>query len=250
MSHNYKLTIAYDGTLYSGWQVQPLGPTIQEMLQEKIAIILRREVVVIGSGRTDAGVHAMGQVAHFHYPEPLDLYRFHGSLNALLPSDIRVNEIIEVPLKFHAQYSAIGKIYHFHLHLSPVMDPFQRLYRLRVREKIDLSLLEAAAKLFVGTHDFTSFANEAHAGCAAHDAVRTIYRLDIVPQPGGVRLEFEGDGFLYKMVRNITGTLLEVASGKRPIDDINAIFAAKDRRRAGQAAAAQGLFLMHVHYPA
>lgn len=248
MPHNFKLTIAYDGTAYSGWQVQPNGPTIQEILQDKIAIVLRHEVKVIGSGRTDAGVHAMGQVAHFHFPDPIDLHRLQGSLNALLPTDIRVYEIIEVPLDFHAQYSATGKIYHFHLHLASVSDPFNYLYRWHVREKIDLGLLEAAAKLFIGTHDFTSFANEAHAGCAAHDPVRTLHRLDIVAQPGGVRLEFEGDGFLYKMVRNITGTLLEVAAGKRPVEEIKAIFAAKDRRKAGQAAPSQGLFLMQVHY--
>ena len=248
MPHNFKLTIAYDGTAYSGWQVQPNGLTIQEILQDKIAIVLRSEVKVIGSGRTDAGVHALGQVAHFHFPDPIDLYRLRGALNALLPTDIRVYEIVEVPLDFHAQYSATGKIYHFHLHLAPVSDPFNYLYRWHVREKIDLGLLEAAAKLFIGTHDFTSFANEAHAGCAAHDAVRTLHRLDIVAQPGGVRLEFEGDGFLYKMVRNITGTLLEVAAGKRPIDDIKTIFAAKDRRKAGQAAPPQGLFLVQVHY--
>ena len=114
---------------------------------------------------------------------------------------------------------------------------------------IDRPLLAKAAQLFVGKHDFTSFTNEAHLGPAAVDAVRTLYRLDVVEEEGGVRLEYEGDGFLYKMVRNITGTLIEVAAGKRPIEDIPALFEAKDRKLAGQAAPAHGLFLMHVNYP-
>jgi len=246
--HNYKLVIAYDGTAYRGWQVQPNGVTIQEVLQEKIAIILRHEITLIGSGRTDSGVHARGQVAHFHTPSSLDLFRFHHSLNALLPHDIRVLDIVEVPLEFHAQYKAIGKTYHYHLHLNPVMDPFKRFYCLHVHEKIDLDLLKRTAAQWVGTHDFTSFANEAHLGCAAHDAVRTLKRLDVVEQPGGVRLEFEADGFLYKMVRNLTGTLLDVAAHLIPEDEIPRIIPAKDRKRAGKAAPPHGLFLMHVEY--
>ncbi len=248
MLHNFKLTLAYDGTAYCGWQIQPNGVTIQEILQEKIALILRHQVTLIGSGRTDSGVHAAGQIAHFHYHDSIELFRFQGSLNALLPRDIRILAVEEVALDFHAQHSAKSKTYHYHMHLDHVLDPFIRLYRLHVKEKVDIDLMRKAARLFVGEHDFTSFANEAHSGSASQNAVRTMRRLDIVDQPGGVRLEFEADGFLYKMVRNITGTLLEVARGKRPIDDINKILAAKDRRYAGQAAPPQGLFLMHVQY--
>jgi tRNA pseudouridine38-40 synthase len=248
MAYNYKLTIAYDGTVYCGWQVQPNGIAIQEVLQKHISTILRAEVALIGSGRTDAGVHALGQVAHFHFPQPIDLYRFHGSLNGLLPADIRVKSIDAAAPDFHARYSAIGKTYHYHLHLDRVQNPFLRLYSLHVREKISLPLLKEAAKHFVGTHDFTSFANEAHTGCAAHDAVRTMRRLDIVDEEGGVRLEFEADGFLYKMVRTIVGTLLEIAAGKHSIEDILEIFASKDRRRAGKAVAPHGLFLVKVDY--
>lgn len=247
--HNYKLTIAYDGTAYCGWQVQPNGVAIQEVMQQKIAIILRKEVNLIGSGRTDSGVHAIEQVANFLFPNPVDLYRFHGSLNALLPKDIRVKEIIEVPAGFHSQYSAIQKTYHYHLHLDRVQDPFRRLYSLHVREKIDLQELIDASQFFLGTHDFTSFANEAHLGCASHDPVRTIHRLDVVGQPGGVRLEFEADGFLYKMVRNIVGTLLEIGAGKRSKDTLPTILSAKDRRLAGKSAPPQGLFLVRVDYP-
>lgn len=249
MPHNYKLNIAYDGTNYCGWQVQPNGLSIQEVLQKHLATIIRHPAHVTGSGRTDAGVHARGQVAHFHSDQPLNLRRLHHSLNGLLPGDIRVNSIEEVPLNFHARYSAIAKTYHYHLRLGHVQDPFQRLYSTQVHERLDLPLLKEAARHFLGTHDFSSLANEAHRGSASHDPVRTLYRLDVIEQDQNVRLEFEGNGFLYKMVRNIVGLLLDAASGKRPVGDIPAILAAKDRRQAGQAAPAQGLFLVQVRYP-
>lgn len=247
--HNYKLTIAYDGTEYCGWQVQPNGISIQQLIQEKISILLRNATTIIGSGRTDAGVHALGQIAHFHSAPILNLYRFHGSLNALLPPDIRILHIEEVPSSFHAQYSPIGKTYHYRLHLDHVQDPFKRLYSLHVREKIDLKNLKEAASLFLGTHDFTSFANEAHLGSASRDPIRTLKRLDAIEELGGIRLEFEGDGFLYKMVRNIVGTLLEIGAGKRSKDEVITILEAKDRKVAGQAAPPHGLFLVKVEYP-
>lgn len=249
MKFNYKMALAYDGTHYGGWQIQPNSPTIQQILQEKIALVLRSPVTVIGSGRTDAGVHATGQIAHFFHDKDIDLHRFFASINGLLPPDIRLKKVESAPTDFHAQHSAVAKTYHYYLRLNSVWDPFTRLYRLHVREKLDLSLLTEAAALFVGTHDFTSFTNEVHKGSAAHDPVRTLYRLDLVPIEEGLRLEFEGDGFLYKMVRNIVGTLLEIACGKRRIDEVPLIFEAKDRRRAGKAAAAHGLFLIDVKYP-
>lgn len=245
---NYKLDISYDGTNYCGWQIQPNGLSIQEVIQQNLALILRQEVTIIASGRTDAGVHALGQVANFHFPSPIDTYRLHGSINGLLPPDIRINTISEVSDAFHAQYSPKGKTYHYHLHLDRVQNPFKRLYSLHVREKTDLQALKNAAKLFVGTHDFTSFANEAHLGTVSRDPIRTLQRLDIIDQEGGVRLEFEADGFLYKMVRNIVGTLLDIGAGKMSQDDVKLIFENKDRRTAGKAAPPHGLFLMHVDY--
>lgn len=246
--YNYKLILAYDGTNYSGWQVQHNATSIQALVHDAIKTIVREDIVLIGSGRTDAGVHAMGQVAHFKTSVELDLYRFLGSLNGLLPRDIRVMNIASVPPNFHAQRSAISKTYYYHLYLDPVQDPFRRLYSLHVQKKLDIDLLKEAAQHFVGKHDFSSFANEAHLGSASRDAVRHIYRLDIVREPGGVRLEFQGDGFLYKMVRNIVGTLLEVTSGKRKIEEIREILAARNRTKAGPAAPPHGLFLMHVEY--
>lgn len=246
--YNYKLTIAYDGTHYCGWQIQPNGVTIQQTIQEKISVILRCPVVLIGSGRTDAGVHARGQVAHFRAEQLIDLGKFLVSINALLPRDIRVLFVERADLSFHAQYSATGKIYHYHLYLDKVMDPFKRLYCWHLHHPVDVDLLMQAAKLFVGTHDFTSFSNEAHSGSASRDPIRTLQRLDVVREIGGIRLELEADGFLYKMVRNIVGVLTEVAGGKKCLDDIPRIFEAKDRRLAGKAVPPEGLFLMHVKY--
>lgn len=246
--HNYKLIIAYDGTHYSGWQIQPNATSIQELIQRAIKTIIRQEVTLIGSGRTDSGVHALGQVAHFKCNADIDLHRFLASINGLLPRDIRVLEASTAPLEFHAQRSAARKTYHYHLCLNRIQNPFKRLYSWHLHEQIDLILLQNTAKLFVGTHDFTSFANEAHAGCAAHDPVRTIEQINLISEESGVCLEFTADGFLYKMVRNIVGTLVEVASGKFSKDDISKIFAAKDRRLAGRAAPPHGLFLMHVDY--
>lgn len=246
----YKLTLTYDGTRYSGWQIQPNAPSIQQCLQEALATFLSGEnIAVIGSGRTDAGVHAINQVAHFKTQHELNPNRLLLALNGLLPRDIRVKKVEIAPLTFHSQCSAIGKEYHYYLYLERVLDPFRRLYCWHVLRKLDVALLHEAATLFIGTHDFTSFANEPHAGSVAKNPVRTIYRLSICPAEGGLRLEFEGNGFLYKMVRNIVGTLIEVASHRLTIADLIAIFEAKDRRTAGRAAPPQGLFLMRVDYP-
>jgi tRNA pseudouridine38-40 synthase len=246
--HKYKMTIAYDGTVYCGWQIQPNGPSIQEKLQEILSVLTKQPAGVTGSGRTDAGVHALGQVAHFEVPLEIDIYRFLNSLNAMLPKNIRVKAIEKVPADFHARYSAVSKTYHYHLSFERFQNPFTRLYCWQFLDKIDQSLIIEAARYFLGTHDFTSFANEAHHGSASRDAVRTMQRLDVVEQEGGVRLEFQADGFLYKMVRNITGTLLEVASGKRPLTDIPHLLKTKDRRQSGMSAPPQGLFLVKVDY--
>jgi tRNA pseudouridine38-40 synthase len=246
----YKLILAYDGTRYSGWQIQPNAPSIQQHLQEALASLLGGEhIAVIGSGRTDAGVHALNQVAHFKTEHEFTPNRLLLALNGLLPRDIRIKQVELAPLHFHSQYSAVGKEYHYHLYLERIMDPFRRLYCWHVLRKLDLVLLQEAAPLFVGTHDFTSFANEPHGGAVAKNPIRTLYRLNIVPTEGGVRLEFEGNGFLYKMVRNIVGTLVDVASRRLTLAEVISIFEAKDRRRAGHAAPPQGLFLMRVDYP-
>jgi tRNA pseudouridine38-40 synthase len=246
--HKFKLIIAYDGTHYGGWQIQPNSTTIQELLQKALTTALRHEVHLVGSGRTDAGVHARAQVAHFTTDTSFDILTLLRSINGLLPPDIRVFHLEPTTDEFHARYSATGKIYHYHLHLERYHDPFKRLYSTHIRYPIDQELLKQAALLFLGTHDFTSFANEAHRGSAANNPIKTLRRLDILEEPGGIRLEFEGDGFLYKMVRNIVGTLLEVASHKRALEEIPKLFTEKNRTLADTAAPPQGLFLHKVLY--
>ena len=244
----YKMIIAYDGANYGGWQIQTNAISIQALIEQALSTILREPISLIGSGRTDAGVHALGQAAHFSSPSQIDIAKTLASLNGLLPTDIRILSLEQAPLNYHARYSATAKTYHYRLHLSSIPDPFKRRYAYRVPHPVDLSTLKETAAQFIGTHDFSSFANEATRGAASKDAVRTLHRLDVVEEEGGVRLEFEGDGFLYKMVRNITGTLLDVCAGKIAKDQIPAILAAKDRRCAGSAAPPHGLFLVDVRY--
>lgn len=247
--YKYFLTIAYDGTRYGGWQVQHNALSIQGTIQLVLQTILQMPIALSGSGRTDAGVHALEQTAHFTLKKWIDLDKTFASVNRLLPADIRILSLSRAPADFHARYSATSKIYHYHLHLDAIADPFKRLYAYQPHHKVDLNLLKKCAAYFVGTHDFTSFSHQAHQGSAAHDPVRELYRLEVKDEPGGVRLEFEGNGFLYKMVRNIVGTLLDVCSGKIEEGDIQKIMAAKDRRLAGKTAPPEGLFLVKVHYP-
>ena len=246
---NIRLTIAYQGTNYAGWQVQPNQPSVQGTIEAALNTLTGESIRIHGAGRTDAGVHAIGQVAHFACEEKIDEKRFILGLNALLPRDIAVKEIDLVEASFHARYSACNKVYHYHIYLEKFRNPFSYPYHWSLPYRIDLDLLHQATQCFIGRHDFTSFANEQNAGAAKKNPIRTIHRLDAIREEGGVRLEFEGESFLYKMVRNITGTLIDVARKKRPIGDIPEIFGAKDRRKASSAAPACGLFLVRVDYP-
>lgn len=245
--NKYKIVIAYDGTNYGGWQVQPNSISIQTLVQKALETVTRHPIELTGAGRTDAGVHALGQTAHFSCNTG-DMQKLLHSVNCLLPAEIRLREIDQVPEDFHARYSAKGKIYHYHLHLDRVLDPFKRLYSFHVFDKVSIPLFKEAALAFVGTHDFLSFANESHKGSASIDAVRTLKRLDVIEEKGGIRLEFEGDGFLYKMVRNIVGTLIDVAAKRIPIERVPEILKEKDRKKAGFTAPAHGLFLIRVLY--
>ena len=244
----YKLIIAYDGTNYCGWQVQSNGPSIQAILSNAIETVVRHPIYLQGSGRTDSGVHAKGQVAHFDAYSITDTKKTLNSINALLPNDIRVFSLEQVDDSFHARYSVKQKTYHYHLHLDPVTDPIHFPYRHHIKEKIDKELLITGTKLFLGTHDFTSFANNALNNSAAHDSIRTLSRFEPVEQPGGLRLELTSDGFLYKMVRNLVGTLIDLSAGRFTPEQIPEIIAAKNRSKAGIAAPSHALFLMHVQY--
>lgn len=244
----YKLTLSYDGTNYSGWQTQKGSVSIQEILQKTLFTFLREKIALTSASRTDAGVHAIGQSAHFSTTITLDPCRFIYTLNALLPKDIRAKNITPVDNTFHARYSALSKRYSYFLNLNHTQMPFQRFYSYHFPYKIDMPCLKEAALLFIGEKDFTSFSNEAHRGAAANKPVKKLFKLDLVEQGTTLRLDFEGDGFLYKMVRNIVGTLLDVACHKLAPSDIEKIFIAKDRKKAGRCAPPHGLFLVEVKY--
>lgn len=222
----YKLTLSYDGTSYGGWQIQPNTVTIQQVLEETLSQLLNQQTHVRGSGRTDAGVHAVAQTAHFTTDRPPPSVH---SLNALLPPDIRILDLQPVDPSFHACYSATGKIYHYNLDLSSVHDPFTRPYALHIRRSLDLDRLQEAIPLLIGTHDFASFANT---GSSVKTTTRTLYTITLSRHAHLFRLTFHGNGFLYKMVRNLTQTLLHVASHKLKPHDIPPLLAACDRRLA------------------
>lgn len=246
--YRYKMIISYDGTHYCGWQIQPNAVSIQEEIEKALYRMFQKVIRIHSAGRTDAGVHAMGQVCHFNIEKsiiPEDLQR---SLNGLLPHDIRIKEIEEVDLEFHARFSAKSKSYHYHIWLDPVRDPFWRHFSYYEKRRISFVRLKQAAKLFEGTHDFSSFANCRDGRDKAVNPIRTIDKVRVVRQRGGVRIEFYGKSFLYKMVRNMVGAILEVASGKASLEDIETIFAAKDRKQAFKAIPPEGLFLMEVRY--
>lgn len=245
----YKIIIAYDGTGYSGWQTQPNAITIQEKIEDALFQITQQKVRVIGSGRTDAGVHAEHQVAHFTLEKELATFAVKQALNGILPQDIRIFQVDLAPQEFHAQKSALRKTYHYFITLGDVCSPFFHRTSWQIRQKLHLQLMEQAAKYFVGEHDFSSFANEQFKGACGKNPVRNLYRLDICQWDFGIRLEFEGNGFLYKMVRNIVGALVAVGKGKMPPEEIPILLGKKDRTQAPLAAPAKGLFLKDVYYP-
>lgn len=244
----YKILISYDGTDYCGWQIQPNGLSIQECIQTALEKILGSKTTIYGAGRTDAGVHAMGQMAHFSTPINISANAIIKGLNGLIPQDIRILYAEESEPDFHARFSAQEKTYLYRVHTTPVQLPFERRFALHYTYPIDLKKLENALHYFIGTHNFLSFTNENTEGPAHVNPIRTLYELALTPTPQGFTLLFRGDGFLYKMVRNITGTLLDIARGKIPVDAPLAIFASKDRRRAMATAPPHGLTLQSIKY--
>lgn len=250
--YTWRLTIAYDGTEYSGWQIQPQGTTIQGELVRVLSQVLQCPISVIGSGRTDAGVHATAQVAHFRTEKELEPQKLLRTLNGLLRYDIRILHCEQAPAEFHALYTAQSKEYHYHLWLDPVLDPTLYRYRWHIQRPLDQVRLQKGLSQLLGTHDFSALANENNRGAAGVNACRTLTKAELVEQVGGIRIELASNGFLYKMVRNIVGTLVNGAlvGSKRPeyIDHITEILQSKDRRKAGKAAPAKGLFLHQVTY--
>ncbi len=238
----FKIRLAYDGTEYGGWQIQPNAPTIQETIEKVLQKITGRPISVTGSGRTDAGVHANGQVAHFILEEKEISLK---SLNSLLPGDIRIFSLEEVPPTFHARFSAKEKTYLYHVTTNKVQSPFQRRYALHNTFALDIDKILNAIPYFIGTKNFASFANELSPSRNPH---KTLHELAFIKTETGFILKFRGDGFLYKMVRNITGTLLDIGRGKLDAKSLPSIFDSKSRSFAGKTAPPHALFLEGVLY--
>jgi tRNA pseudouridine38-40 synthase len=274
-----KLVIQYVGSRYCGWQVQPNGLTIQAILQDLLEKTLGEKTTVIGAGRTDSGVHALGQVAHFKTSHSMDLETLHRALNAQLPEDIAVLAAEEVDADFHAQKNATAKTYLYLILVSRQKNPFLRPYAWRLFGEFNQSAMRQCLEMIVGAHDFKAF-------CAADGGAKTstrhIYsaRLQVFPlsemehqlvklvglgnfqgplevlnhhHPDRMArlwaLSFRGNGFLKHMVRNLVGTIVEVGQGKRSVEEFQQVLAGKDRRQAGPTAPPQGLFLLNVEYP-
>lgn len=247
MSYKKKIIIAYDGTEFGGWQKQPQRTTIQELLENALSHITQERIPIIGAGRTDAGVHARRQVAHFTLKKPLSDKVCIQGLNTLIPKDIRVVSAEDVPDSFHAQYGAKEKIYHYTLSTTPVPCPLQRRFALHFVHTLDLSLIQSAIERLVGTHDFCSLAN-VDPSSKAKSTVRTLYSIDLTERTDSLTFIFRGSGFLYKMVRNLMGLLLEVGQNRFSLDQIPALLTARDRRAAPKCVAAHGLCLHDVIY--
>jgi tRNA pseudouridine38-40 synthase len=238
---------AYEGTDFSGWQSQPDGNAVQDHLERRLATLLGQPVRVHGSGRTDAGVHARGQVFHFeaawrHGPE-----RLSAALAAGLPPALQVQTVREVDPAFHARFSATGKIYHYTLLPGGAADPFNRRYVWALPRPLDLGAMQAAAAALRGRRDFRAFS--AFGGEERPDTVRDLRRLDLVTEGRTLRVEAEADGFLYKMVRSLVGALVATGQGKLAPERIPALLAARVREPVIGTAPAQGLCLMRVFYP-
>lgn len=244
--NNYKMTIAYDGSRYKGWQRLGDGEnSIQGKIETVLSRLLKKEIQIIGSGRTDAGVHARGQVANFHCKKTLEMDVFLGELNHYLPEDISIVSLDKVDDKFHARYNAQSKTYRYYILQKGVHDPFVRKYALHIPEFLDIEAMEEAAGMVVGEHDFTTFTN---AKSKKKSMVRCIDRLDIFPEDDYLVLEFEGNGFLHNMVRRLTGTLIQIGLNQVQPSAMKKYLEAKDRRKVTYVAESKGLFLQSVKY--
>lgn len=241
---NLKLTIQYDGTKYCGWQKQPNSSGIQGTIEYAIYEITREKVNIIGSGRTDAGVHALGQVANFKTNSNIPAARIPDALNAKLPKDISIIDCQEVSDDFHSRYSATGKIYRYLIYNKPYRSPLYKDISYHVRYDLDIQKMRVEAQSLLGTHEFKGFMSS---GSSVKDTVRTIHNISIEESGDLIVLQVEGNGFLYNMVRILVGTLVDIGRGRidKPLEEI---IASQDRGEAGHTAPAHGLFLKKVHY--
>lgn len=241
-----RLTIAYDGTNYAGWQRQLNAIAIQQVVEEAFAHLTGGVAPTIsGAGRTDAGVHALGQIASVNVEFEHSLLSVQRALNTRLPADIRVIDVAEMPPGFHARFQATGKSYRYRMVITSVMSPFDRFTAWHVPWPLNVSEMQKAAALLTGTHDFASFQAT---GTKITETTRTVEQLSVTDVGGQLLIDATGDGFLRNMVRILAGTLMEVGTGHRPADSMPDILAAKSRDAAGKTAPPQGLTLMSVRY--
>jgi tRNA pseudouridine38-40 synthase len=243
-----KLTLAYDGGAYAGWQVQPDKPTVQGTLESALRQITQETIRVTAAGRTDAGVHALGQVVGFATATRLSNVDLQRALNAVLPADIAVLSLADASEGFHATRDAVAKRYRYQIHNGRTPSVFDRHYAWHYPQPLDAPAMREAGQALVGRHDFSSFET---AGSERPDSIRTIHELSVArgeELSERVTVEVAGDGFLYNMVRTIVGTLVDVGVGARDINWPAAVLAACDRREAGQTAPPHGLFLVNVSY--
>lgn len=247
-----KLLIAYDGTDYCGWQRQQNGPSIQGEIEKRLSTITCEEIVLHGAGRTDAGVHANGMVAHFDTHARISDHDLTRGLNSMLPGAIRILKVDTCSPEFHARFSATGKIYHYHLFTGDIQPPLLRFYTHHLKVPLNHETMSKCMEIIRGCHDFSSFENSGSRDKSVkggRGAVRTIYKTNITTEKADTLIfEFIGDGFLKNMVRNLVGTILEVGRGKIEIGQFRAILEAADRSTAGPTAPANGLFLQEVLY--
>lgn len=241
-----KLTIEYDGTNYQGWQVQPKGPTIQGVLEETIRKITNEAVRLVGSGRTDAGVHAFGQVAHFKTNSKISLQSMQRALNSLLPKDIVIRKVEEVNEDFHARKSCKSKVYEYWILNQNLRSVFHHHYAWHIPQTLNLQEMKEATQYLIGQHDFSSFRS---VGTPTRTATREVIRAEWRREKGGLlRFEIEATGFLKQMVRAMVGTLVEVGRGKITPLEFRKILESKDRKKAGPTAPAHGLYLKEIKY--
>jgi tRNA pseudouridine38-40 synthase len=243
---NIKLTIEYDGTAYHGWQIQSELKTIQGVIQEQIAQITQGEVTLIGAGRTDAGVHALGQVANFQTESAIDLVALQRGLNSLLPPDIVITEAEEAEEGFHARFSARSKVYEYYILNQPYPSAIRRAYAWFIPHELDLPSMKKCGKLLIGSHDFSSFRAS---GDESRHSIREVIGLELEERTNNlIVIVIEANAFLREMIRSIVGTLVDVGRRKASFEEFKEIFQARDRRRAGMTAPAHGLFLIEVKY--
>lgn len=243
---NIKLAIEYDGTNYHGWQIQPNAVSIQETIEDRLQKITQEEIRLIAAGRTDAGVHAIEQVANFSTESRLDINNIQRGLNSMLPPDIAVKDISEAEQDFHARHSAKSKIYRYVILNQRFPSPLYRNFSWFIPFKLNIKEMKNAVQCLIGKHDFSSFKASR---CNSNNPIREIYSISLDRDTKGfITFEIEANGFLKQMVRNIVGTLADVGKGKIGVSEFEEILRAKDRKRAGITAPPQGLFLVKIKY--